>query len=153
TLCNDPGDPCNDVDDNCQLGTTDEVRNACGTCGALPLEICDRFDNDCDGQIDEPPADCSCVAEPEVCDGLDNDCDGTPDDGLVRACGSSVGICTPGMQMCDRGVWGECSGRSPEMETCNNLDDDCDGVVDGIARGCGPERVGECAPGIEICTA
>jgi len=36
TLCDDPGDPCDGVDDNCAAGTDDEPRNACGACGPNP---------------------------------------------------------------------------------------------------------------------
>ncbi len=36
-------------------------------------DVCDGFDNDLDGSVDEDPS-------AETCDGLDNDCDGTVDD-------------------------------------------------------------------------
>lgn len=36
-------------------------------------DLCDGFDNDLDGSVDEDPS-------PEVCDGLDNDCNGAIDD-------------------------------------------------------------------------
>jgi hypothetical protein len=152
-LCADPGDPCDDVDDNCARGTDDEVRNACGLCGPEPLEICDRRDNDCDGLVDEPPADCSCVASSELCDGLDNDCDRIVDEDLSRVCGFDVGVCTTGVETCSDGTWGACSGTLGSAEVCNGLDDDCDGVVDGVTRACGPASVGVCLPGLEVCTA
>jgi hypothetical protein len=45
-------------------------------------EVCDGFDNDCDGVVDD---DCAPCAEPEVCfDGLDNNCDGEVDERCVE---------------------------------------------------------------------
>jgi len=48
---------CNLVDDDCDGRVDEDLRNACGECGALPLDGCDGIDNDCDGQLDED-ADC-----------------------------------------------------------------------------------------------
>ena len=81
-----------------------------------------------------------------------------------------VGICSDGMQTCIAGAggvgsdWGACTGgRLPEAETCNELDDDCDGVVDdgcvcrrGETRACydGPAPtagVGICKAGTQAC--
>jgi len=83
----------------------------------------------------------------EICgDNVDNDCDGTTDEsctcevGTERLC-SSVGDplaltyemrCRPGHQSCDNGLWSSvCKGEvGPEEETCNGIDDNCDGQVD-----------------------
>ena len=81
-----------------------------------------------------------------------------------------VGICADGTQTCIAGAggvgsdWGACAGgRLPEAETCNELDDDCDGVVDdgcvcrrGETRACydGPAAtagVGICRAGTQAC--
>ena len=153
TLCADPGDPCDGVDDNCFDGINDEVTNACGTCGPTPAEVCDTIDNDCDGFINEGNVCGGCVPQAEVCDGMDNDCDGMEDEGLTRTCGSDVGACELGVEMCDAGAWVGCTGTLGTTETCNNIDDDCDGVVDGMAEQCGFPDVGECDPGNRVCTA
>jgi len=152
TLCTDPGDPCDGIDDNCSGTTDDEPRNACGECGPDPTEVCDGNDNDCDGFVDEPPADCAgCLPQPEICDGLDNDCDGATDETLSRACGTDAGECAAGTQDCVAGTWGPCNGTGPSAEVCDNLDNDCDGVTDGITVPCGGPANGQCQPGTSLC--
>ncbi len=44
---------CNLVDDDCDGRVDEDVRNACGRCGALDQERCDAIDDDCDGEVDE----------------------------------------------------------------------------------------------------
>ena len=151
-LCVDPGETlCNGVDDNCNGATDEGLLNACGTCGPLS-EVCgDSVDNDCDTATDEG---CPIGCVPELCDGVDNDCDTVIDDGIgSRACGSDVGQCSYGTQSCTGGTWGACTGGvAPVAEICNSLDDDCDGMTDGLTRTCGT-AVGVCELGSQICTS
>ncbi len=151
TLCDDPGERvCDGRDDNCN-GLIDEgLLNACGECGPIPAEVCNGIDDDCDSRVDEGDA-CPCASpEPETCDNDDNDCDGLIDENLMRPCGSDVGECSAGTQRCRAGVWRGCSGTGPGAEICDGLDNDCDGVVDGISRPCGT-GTGVCAPGTQVC--
>jgi len=155
-----PSETCNGDDDDCD-GTTDEgVSNSCGDCAPEPVEVCNRSDDDCDGIIDEDGMGgdicAGCIPTAEICDGRDNDCDGTIDEGVTRGCGSDVGECTSGTETCvvgGSGTFGPCVGETPPTtEVCDNLDNDCDGTIDGFSRPCG-ESMGECVPGNEVCTA
>ena len=102
-----------DGQDNDQDGLVDEnVLNACGTCGEVPIESCNGEDDDCDGRSDEGTLNaCGLCGElpEETCNGEDDDCDGINDEGVLNACG----LC----------------GEVPE-ELCNGIDDDCDGMMD-----------------------
>jgi MYXO-CTERM domain-containing protein len=112
--------------------------------GTPQSESCNGLDDNCNGQIDEIPGCTPCVPRPEVCNGLDDDCDGDIDEDIPSApCGTDIGECTPGMTKCvsnpnpppDAHLICD-GGKGPETEECNGLDDDCDGLVDGMSEGC-----------------
>jgi hypothetical protein len=73
--------------------------------------------------------------EPEICDNWDNDCDGAID-GITAMCGSDpslhgIGECQMGITECTTGEWGQCMGEvEPTEEICDQLDNDCDGEID-----------------------
>jgi hypothetical protein len=100
-------------------------------------EICDRFDNDCDGAIPADEfdndgdswavceGDCDDAntavhpAAPEICDGLDNNCfNGIADEGSDDD-GDGFTTCVD----CDDG---DPSVHPGAPEICNGMDDDCD---------------------------
>ncbi|MBI4509974.1 MAG: SUMF1/EgtB/PvdO family nonheme iron enzyme [Deltaproteobacteria bacterium] len=179
--------PCNKVDDDCD-GETDEGAGS---------EVCDGFDNDCDGLIDEsdpsvgkacgtPPFTSPCRAgtlacvggalacqgerdpQPETCDKVDNDCDGVVDNGIAGlggTCGTDEGECTRGTLRCIDGAVACAGALGPRTETCDCLDNDCDGQVDEsdplLGTACGDlpgggsvnTEAGECQLGIRTCQA
>jgi hypothetical protein len=148
-------------------GTADEAPcpsggacNACGGCGAVPVEVCNFADDDCDGAVDEGVRNAcgGCGAVPiEVCNFVDDDCDGAVDEGVRNACGGCgavpIEVCNFVDDDCDgavdEGVRNACNLCGPVAgETCNYLDDDCDGETDeGVRNGC--DRCGE--GGVEVC--
>jgi hypothetical protein len=93
------------------------------------------------------PRETRCAAA-EVCfDGLDNNCNRSVDEGCpclpgtVQTCFAgppglrAVGACADGTQRCmgsgEFGSWGPCTGGiSPSAESCDMLDNDCDGCRD-----------------------
>ncbi|HPY16398.1 MAG TPA: MopE-related protein [Polyangiaceae bacterium] len=184
-LCNDLDDDCDGLIDEdfpekgmachdsglgvCQ-GTGIRVCNATtdGTVcmitnpGASPTpEICNGLDDDCDGLIDEDGVCDTCIPMSEVCNGKDDNCNSIVDDDPIDvgvACGYSLGECVPGKTKCVNGVL-ICDGEvGPHPEVCDGLDNDCDGVVDGMTRLCytgaaGTQGVGICRAGSEACIA
>jgi hypothetical protein len=115
----------------------------------------------------------------EVCNGVDDNCDGSPDEGfdVGAACTSGVGSCgatgtiacrpdgtatcdaapgAPSAESCD-GLDNDCNGRVDDTgatETCDGADNDCDGVVDegfGVGDACSVGQ-GACrAEGVVAC--
>lgn len=127
----------------------------------LPAEeVCATSgDDDCDGQVNEGGADCSCVP------GDIADCYSGPADT------QNVGPCVGGTQVCnDDGMgYGECTGEVlPLPETCDTTeDDDCDGEANEEGQGCvcppgqlvdcysgpnGTQDVGDCKAGQALCS-
>lgn len=50
-----------------------------------------------------------------------------------------IGLCRAGVTRCVGGAWGPCEGGvGPTSERCNDVDEDCDGLVDeGVVSPCG----------------
>jgi len=121
------GEACGTSDEGrCQLGVLNCVNGSLVCEGAVEpaAELCDGADNDCDGATDEERVACStfcgwgtrsCEDPASACfDACVNDCDEVG----YRVCN------TPAAQ-----VFGACTA-----ESCDGLDNDCDGVADeGIA--------------------
>jgi hypothetical protein len=71
------------------------------------------------------------VPAAEKCNGADDDCDGEVDEDLVsEPCPvvNELGSC-PGMTACNDGAV-ECEGEPAEVEDCDGLDNNCNGVAD-----------------------
>ena len=190
--CQPTAELCNAADDDCD-GRIDEdfetLNMACtagepGPCQGTGRWIC---------AADQSKVECTAMArqpEAEICDGFDNDCDGDTDEGIdlltdVTNCGMcgrtcefdhAVPVCAEAVceiAACDDGFGDanliladgcECERLNDGIELCNQLDDDCDGQLDedfelGVpcedGRGeCAAEGVTDCGPDDQvICTA
>ncbi|MEE2643605.1 MAG: putative metal-binding motif-containing protein, partial [Myxococcota bacterium] len=116
---------------------------------------CDGVDDDCDGAIDDDfaPGRCgegvcaadevcvegemSCtpgapLAEDDTnCNGIDEDCEGGPDDDYSSDATCGVGACVAGFQCIDgSSACVELMPLSELDETCDGIDDNCNGLVD-----------------------
>ena len=153
-LCYDPGEKCDDLDNNC-VGGADEGVLKCGSPAHCPTaETCNGQDDNCNGLTDEGnvcTSTCAVTPSAEVCDGCDNDCDGQADDGINVSlpCGltgpgepaycAGVITCKPPVAVpaggcAANGGFTACTypAPGPQAETCNLLDDDCNGIIDDV---------------------
>ena len=127
SVCKDEKETCNNLDDDCDGRIDDNVERDCG----IDIGACKKGTQECilgewgpcQGQV---------TSAAEICNGKDDNCDGKIDEDIPdRECGIDIGACKKGNQSCEDGGWSECRdsvGRKPE--TCNEIDDDCDGEVD-----------------------
>ncbi len=157
---------CNGIDDNCD-GAIDETgndtyyRDADGDGHGTPddsIEGCDdiegysRLDDDCDDTNAEvyPGAE-------EVCNDLDDDCDAQVDEGLIAAYYADAdldgyGDVTAATEACEpppghSETPGDCDDTNAEIhpgadEVCNEIDDDCDALIDADDPDLDPSSTG-----------
>ncbi len=164
---------CNGIDDNCD-GQTDEG-DVCDTCqdidgdghdgqsqgcpdgddcddgdsGIHPGadEVCNEIDDDCDGATDEDDV-CGGNCADETCNLVDDDCDGLTDEDLgYLDCGT--GACYAQVPVCLNGELLQCHPGIPPEDTETSCDDevdnDCDGYIDGKDDDCKPASGCGCA--------
>ncbi|NOZ86474.1 MAG: choice-of-anchor D domain-containing protein [Deltaproteobacteria bacterium] len=155
---------CNNIDDDCD-GEIDEDQwpqkgQPCslgqGVCARLGVYICDPSDP-------SGPVICNAIpgtAGTETCNGLDDDCDGDVDEDLtIPDCPLQDGVCLGSKKTCG-GLdgWLECgpseygADYEPVEQSCDGLDNDCDGQTD---EGLSPELCaltqGVCAGSTKRC--
>ncbi len=167
-VCDGLDNSCEGLVDEDQAGqplTQDCYNGADGTqdvgeCVGGTQTCSDAAFGSCNGEV---------VPSSDVCDGDDNDCDGAADEdfaNLGTGCTVGTGECeNTGTVVCNAEQNGEvCSVTpgDPSPETCDSLDNDCDGASDeddagdALTQDCyngpdGTEDVGECTGGTQTC--
>ena len=126
---------CNGIDDDCD-GSIDEG----SACEGQPCCFGGQCRGVCNGSVIDSTGACvrPALYGADVCDGFDNDCDGSLDESDVRVgalCPTGLlGLCGNGTGVCDAGAFRCQGGATPAAETCDSADNDCDGDVDeGVA--------------------
>jgi hypothetical protein len=138
--CNDTTgdnlDVCNGADDDCDPASADGAEDpAVGVaCDGTDSDLCNEGIATCTaGSIV-----CSDItgSTVDLCNGVDDDCDpasadGAEDAGVGIACdGPDSDLCAEGITTCASGAIACGDATGDNIETCNGLDDDCDGATD-----------------------
>jgi len=95
------------------------------------VEACDGVDNNCDGNVDET---FDTQNDPAHCGNCTTTCSYANATALCVSGGCQMGVCDAGFADVDglpgNGCEYSCPVSPPQAETCNNIDDNCDGNVD-----------------------
>jgi len=153
-VCDGVDNDCNNlIDDVAGLGAA--CTEGVGVCLDSGIMTCDLAAGElaCSATPGQPTA--------ELCDLLDNDCNDQVDDviGLGEFCSVGEGVCyAEGVFVCDTDLVELVCDAVPgqgEPEVCDNIDNDCSGIVDdveGLGADCDNGLLGDCfATGAMVC--
>ena len=126
---------CDGLDNDCN-GVVDNGNPGGGTtCSTGQLGVCSAGTTACtSGAI---ACNQNVAPSAEVCDGKDNDCNGVVDNGNPgggAACSTGqLGVCAAGTTACTSGAIACNRNVNASAETCDSLDNNCNGLVDDSA--------------------
>jgi hypothetical protein len=135
---------CDGIDNNCNGSVDDGISSTPTTCGVGACAGSTGTSSCVNGTLVDS-CDPLAGAMAEACDGIDNNCNGSVDDGITCGCingqtrdvACGTGACAAtGTETCVNGEWSgsTCVPGSPVAETCDGIDNNCNGSVDdGIA--------------------
>lgn len=140
------------IDEQCTCTGSESRACYTGPAGTAGVGRCASGTQRCDGGSFTACTG-SVVPEQESCanEGTDDDCDGTADEIPNRdaACveTANLGPCRLGTLQCrDPGAALTCVTPAPSEETCNGVDDDCNGAIDdAFDFDNDPQHCGDCA--------
>ncbi|MBX7083151.1 MAG: hypothetical protein K1X88_28350 [Nannocystaceae bacterium] len=155
--CEPSDELCDGEDNDCDGDVDEDAVDAGGACETGMSGVCAAGTQQCvDGELSCEP---DMAGGAEQCNGEDDDCNGMIDDGnpggggacdtgMPGACGDGVSTCMAGSLECVQSV-------QSSAEQCNDIDDDCDGIVDdgdpGGGNACNTGMAGICAAGTQQC--
>ena len=129
-----------------------------GKPGAPQAETCNGIDDDCNGRIDDVPGGAT-TGDVANCGGCNVACAALPNSVPACVMGGCVSACAMGFIDADRNPANgcECKLTNNGVETCDGLDNDCNGVIDDGVGGtyypgpAGTVGVGVCSAGVQLC--
>jgi hypothetical protein len=149
-----PVELCNSLDDDCDLRVDEGIIGIDDPCDSVEDgDYCQDGIKKCDDE-GELVCEGDSAAPAELCNGSDEDCDDKVDEGfdVGLPCGENEGkagcfvlVCDPNDNQATKCLpiieaLGVGAGQGPAAETieaCNDIDDDCDGLIDEGLAGCG----------------
>jgi Putative metal-binding motif len=164
-VCDGVDNDCDDeVDEGCDC--TPEETQSCysGRAGTEGVGVCATGTQTCGSAGSWGACEGEVTPSDEVCNGEDDNCDEQVDEGLAgqETCGE--GSCEVTVDLCVDGVGSTCEpGKPAPAESCNGVDDTCDGDVDegctcsdGEQQDCytgpgGTQGIGLCSAGTQDC--